>query len=80
MVHRRQWTRAVAGIFGVSMVFGPVNAASAESDSVIVPERAATSDARDFAVPADPPFNLPYERPDGPIGSGIYTVSGHAAH
>jgi hypothetical protein len=56
----------VTVLFGVGLIMGPVTAAQARD----VPVRHDVE--QDVAVPDDPTFTLPFERPDGPIGSGIY--------
>lgn len=75
MIHNRRWVRTLAGLFCVGQVLLPVAAAHASTTGPDAPCRCSVQYARDFAVPADPPFTLPYERPDGPAGSGIYAIN-----
>lgn len=55
----------VAG-FGMGLLFGPVGLAAHAA-----PCRCATTTVQELVTPVDPPFTLPYERPDSPVGSGL---------
>lgn len=57
--------RVLVAVFGMGLLLGPVSVAHADMGRCAVP------DTRDFVVSVDPPFTLPYERPDGPLGSAI---------
>lgn len=57
--------RVLVAVFGMGLLLGSVIVAQADMGRGTVPA------TRDFAVSVDPPFTLPYERPDGPSGSAI---------
>jgi hypothetical protein len=61
-------------LFCAGQVLLPVAAAHASTTGTDAASRCFVQDARGFAVPANPPLTLPYERPDGPAGSGIYAI------
>lgn len=72
VIHNPRWVRTVAGLFCVGQVLLPVAAAHAGTGGTDVACRCSVHNARDFALPADPPFT---NRPDGPAGSGIYAIN-----